>query len=138
MSGYCRDSVAVRATRQHGPVPESAGDAPSSPRHVARPHTSPVSVRLLPPDATNATRAAASAYHRPCRGYDKLLVVQASVASHNTDRGRTQSYKDSLPGRSQLDRRLKGEAKNVPGRPAVHAARRRVGPRESDGHSRER
>ena len=46
--------------RRRGPVPESAGDAQSSPRHVARPHTSPASGRLLLPDATNATRAAAS------------------------------------------------------------------------------
>src|SRR5207237_5211900 len=130
--------LAVHATRQEGPVPDSAGDPQSSPTHVGRSHTSPVPVRLLPPDATNATRAAASAYHRPCRGYDKLPVVQASAASHNTDRGRTRSYKGSLPGRSQLDRRLKGEEKNVPVRTAVEAARRRVGPREPDGPVRER
>jgi integrase len=65
---------------------------------------------------------------------ERALDVHAQVVGDEY----VQEYRGDSAEGSPPDRRLTGEAKNVPGRPEVQAARRRVAPQEPDGHSIER
>src|SRR5262245_18710664 len=87
-------------------MPESAGDARSSPKRVARPHTSPASGSLLPPEATNAIPAAVSGCRQPCQGPHRLPEEQVAGVSHSSDHVRVRSCRGSLPRRYQPDRRI--------------------------------